>query len=573
MNNEPPTGGCDNEFIPSGVDNSNSEDLADTGSHHIYLRPEDGTVVAPEEETSWLMAQGIAPDFGLGSEAEEGLGAATSVNQSEISRAADRGGDSSTVRTMELTPFTEDEDEFERERISASERLATALELEMSCNVGDDDASPVTSSSPVSQPPLGTDSQLVEEHGMGEDCRTFSRELTADEDDWVLEGILRRRVIHSSTKASSDYATFYDDFGSKSSGMKGAGWVEYYCKWKWYDEPTWERRDLLIDEGYLPECDRFDKKVLGRSVALSGKSVVATRLNIVNAINSGPGESDDDVNGEANVRVMRLLYGDKGNQGTKRRKKENATSFGNSRVVEALAGVTEWDIKWFFRKDGMKALRYGTVATQQAIDRFLHTYTRLQNTHRPIVLFHGTQPQNLPSIAQNGLRIPASRHEVKNGAVHGMGIYAAFRPRTASWYGHFTRSDILEGKATHRLFLCVGLVSPNDTDVKVVRDFCVVFSDTRLILPLFAVDACMGYTHHPILSRRDFTLENLLPAAPPARSLDEIQKGFVPKAVKIGLTKTTNNAIGAYNRIAERMISSESNVPSSSAPRVVLDMV
>ena len=429
-----------------------------------------------------------------------------------------------------------------------------------------------------------------------EETRTFSRALTADEDEWILESILRRRAIRQSASNISDrdYATFYDEFGKKSSGMKGAGWVEYLCKWKWYEEPTWEKRDLLIDEGYMQECNRFDDKVLGGSTALSGKGVVATRTSyIAKQIASGlspslpkikpksakkikrfyqyddssdDGSSSaaaDDGDGDKNLRVLKYLYNNQQPPKPPKKPSENETSFGNSRPVEALAGITEHDIKWWFRKDDMKALRYGTIATQKKIDHFIRTYQSLQKTHKPMVFFHGTQPENLASIAERGLRVPAGRHEVVNGAIHGLGIYAAFRPRLASSYCRGNRYNF-GGKATQRLLICVALVSPNDPNVSVIRNWCVVIRDSALIIPVLAVDLCQGYTHKPTLTRRNYCLENLPPVAKEYMGSDELRRGKLSQNLRVGLTKATNQNVEAYKRVAKNMQKVEDNAKGNS---------
>ena len=374
-------------------------------SSFLYL-DHNGDVVPPEEETSWLMAQGIIPTSSDDdNDEQDGATAAIKTGQHPPSSTLTNV----TTTTMEETPFAQDPDEFEKERNSASERLERALQLEAADAAGG--ASPAVASP---NPSYDGEEDGEGSGGMMEETRTFSRARTADEDEWILESILRRRAIRQSASNISDrdYATFYDEFGKKSSGMKGAGWVEYLCKWKWYEEPTWEKRDLLIDEGYMQECNRFDDKVLGGSTALSGKGVVATRTSyIAKQIASGlspslpkikpksakkikrfyqyddssdDGSSSaaaDDGDGDKNLRVLKYLYNNQQPPKPPKKPSENETSFGNSRPVEALAGITEHDIKWWFRKDDMKALRYGTIATQKKIDHFIRTYQSLQQTH------------------------------------------------------------------------------------------------------------------------------------------------------------------------------------------------
>ena len=64
----------------------------------------------------------------------------------------------------------------------------------------------------------------------------FSREYSdhVEEEEWLLESLLRRRVHHATKQH------------------------EYLCKWKWYAQQTWEPRLLLEEEGHEKMLDSFD---------------------------------------------------------------------------------------------------------------------------------------------------------------------------------------------------------------------------------------------------------------------------------------------------------------------------
>lgn len=54
-----------------------------------------------------------------------------------------------------------------------------------------------------------------------------------EDDEWILERIIRRHA-----KVEGDW--------------------QYLCKWKFYEDPTWETRTLLMDEGYGKHVRAFD---------------------------------------------------------------------------------------------------------------------------------------------------------------------------------------------------------------------------------------------------------------------------------------------------------------------------
>jgi hypothetical protein len=70
----------------------------------------------------------------------------------------------------------------------------------------------------------------------------------------------------------------------------------------------------------------------------------------------------------------------------------------------------------------------------------------------PIWIFHGSAPENIPKIMEEGFRVggkqyPKSQHwqggkfPVKNGAVHGEGVYSATGPNTPMAYSHSQNSS------------------------------------------------------------------------------------------------------------------------------------
>lgn len=72
-----------------------------------------------------------------------------------------------------------------------------------------------------------------------------SRSGTGDE-EWVLEHLIkRRRAKHPVARLDEDGHDYMDVH-------------EYLCKWKWYDECTWEARQTIEDLGHVGLLDDFD---------------------------------------------------------------------------------------------------------------------------------------------------------------------------------------------------------------------------------------------------------------------------------------------------------------------------
>jgi hypothetical protein len=87
-----------------------------------------------------------------------------------------------------------------------------------------------------------------EEENVGGEVRGMSRECSNADDDWVLETILKRRRAKQPVRRVDD-----DDGGKEYLDVH-----EYLCKWKWYDEPTWESRQAIEDLGHVERLDAFD---------------------------------------------------------------------------------------------------------------------------------------------------------------------------------------------------------------------------------------------------------------------------------------------------------------------------
>ena len=378
-------------------------------------------------------------------------------------------GDAPSVDVGVERQYSEDPEEFERERAAAWKRLAAA------------DAAPPVEERPL--PPSGGpdtddgDYEEEEEEGMG--GYTFSREATATEEEWLLERIVSRRVVRSG-KGGSDYKEFYDDFGEKKTGMMEAGRVEYLCKWKGYVEPTWETRELMEDEGFVRELRAFDDVALSRLSA-----PLAPKWDDLTARERGLAERPLSLTGgDGRGPVLR-------GQPVAQKCNKKSCYFADTSVVEQLAADDFLgSVSRLSRAANLHVVQYGSIATTSQISTFLATARRLSDTHRPKILFHGTQIQNIPKIAATGLQVPGSSGiKVVNGSVHGVGIYAANEPSMSIYYCSSLTNNL-------RMLACVGLVSNSDPDITVHAGF-VVLKRSELILPLWALDLYCGHIVSP----------------------------------------------------------------------------
>ena len=513
---------------PDNADGSSYDDvgsvvMGDSEGSYVYVDDE-GKVVPPEEETSWLMAMGVG-----------GHGQASNMSRAVSSTSGDGGDPSAALafpKRLEEAPhtqYTESPEEFERERLEA-EQIFDALMAEpgLASSAPQDDFDQVSRDQAAGGVAEGT--QEVEEGGT-----SFSREATNEEDEWVLERILDKRVTRNKGGTTTDYKEFYDDFGGKTTGMLAPGRIEYLCKWQWYDEPTWETKEVLEDD-YFKELTAFEKSIVeGRPKAPH----VTQKWSDLH-----PGEPAADPDPNPAVKKQRPAV----HEGPQRERQ-----FGDYSI---LARITHFSLVSQIMKlmsYGLGLYGYGCCATDDQMDAFLATYKKHHKTHRPILLYHGTQLTNNASICRNGFRVPRTSTDVAHGSAYGVGIYAAFEPHTAFCFCKAT----LRGNG--RILCCVALVSPDDPSITMVEDYCVVFQNPRFILPVWAFDVNSHGFSCP-LSRRYFTYETLgrlhPPPFQPAEALDVTRAPPIKltEAKAKALTKVHNKNILNINRLAEKVV-------------------
>lgn len=295
-----------------------------------------------------------------------------------------------------------------------------------------------------------------EEGGMGD--WAFSREATAEDEPWELERILKRRVYRAPRQALLDDGE--DSTAAKTKKSTSASpplpprekELQYLCQWRYYAEPTWEARALLEEEGYGPLCDAFDD---GISAVQQAGGIQRGRGTVVD---SGHGGARHGLDIDPHPAIESL--------------------FGRDLLAEIADALGA---------DGITFLYYMSVAVPPRIKAFLATWRERAATHRPTLLFHGTNSKNIVSIVRNGLIVPGSHGvTVANGSVHGVGIYTAKCPMTSTGYCNDRSNSSCYYRRSGEMFACLGLVSNNDSvNVRVTAGggYCVFF-DASFVVPI-----------------------------------------------------------------------------------------
>ena len=172
---------------------------------------------------------------------------------------------------------------------------------------------------------------------------------------------------------------------------------------------------------------------------------------------------------------------------------------------------------------------------------FLETAKRLSATHRPVILFHGTQLKNIPLIAETGLQVHGSK---------GVGIYAADCPSTSVCFCKPNSGNL-------RMLVCVGLVSNNDKDIT-VREGFVVFHRAELVTALWAIDLLQGgiynlpvhVAYKPASLAVGLAFNDVMPKVTRVR---ERKNQTLKAAESAALTKVTKRNIADLLRVAEKL--------------------
>jgi hypothetical protein len=280
----------------------------------------------------------------------------------------------------------------------------------------------------------------------------FSREYSngSADDEWILECILRRRVLRSPAASYHHRKQFDDDSGCEVVAETHTMY-EYLCKWKWYSEPTWESRVVLEDLGLVSQLNAFDAMLrLGNS-----NTSESTTDSLPRRVRAGD--------------VQHIL--------------------GVSSIMASIKQQFCAANKKCSSRNQLVFLRYAEVLNRELEERFLHRWRAGLGHITPTVLFHGTRLVNIPSICKTGFKIAGrSGVKIQNGAAFGRGVYTAPTPRMAA---SFASSDLM--------FVCLGLVpshahEPHESSesqflrmVVTDRGSMIIFHDEALVMPLFVI--------------------------------------------------------------------------------------
>jgi hypothetical protein len=271
----------------------------------------------------------------------------------------------------------------------------------------------------------------------------------AEDEEWSLEGLLRRKAGMVDVNSEEDVGDYDDEeayvkSGSAAGMRAGTGrqrrtWL-YLCKWRGYADPTWESRELLINEGYRREVDAFDAVKVGAEPA---PSVRARRWGnrLRESVMPDPSGSAIDFD---------QLFPD-------------AAGY-----IQAMFRNSEW------KQPGTHVHRIARVDSSEANRRFAATWEHLSRVAGvvPVIVFHGARRVNVPSIIRRGLQVAG------NGS---LAIYTTKWADTSAAY-----SDVRAGDASGSklIFACVGLISRRCR----VWEELVLFTSAAAVMPVWLVE-------------------------------------------------------------------------------------
>eukprot|EP00658_Telonema_sp_P-2_P036470 TRINITY_DN26375_c0_g1_i3.p1 TRINITY_DN26375_c0_g1~~TRINITY_DN26375_c0_g1_i3.p1 ORF type:complete len:273 (+),score=69.60 TRINITY_DN26375_c0_g1_i3:341-1159(+) len=235
--------------------------------------------------------------------------------------------------------------------------------------------------------------------------------------------------------------------------MMAAGRVEYLCKWKWYEEPTWESRERVEDD-YFMELRAYEKEIV-KAKEKEAADRLASAAHKEKMAREEPKESDP-------LQVPKRLT-------VPLEKNGKDIFFGNDEDITSIVGIFPRDIAERFALSGAKMVGYGCCASQVRIDEFLRKYQALVETHRPAIVFHSCKPCQLERVALFGPRSGVCRRSM---------------PRGRSEFGMPSPNQVaMCGTGIYRsMFVCVGLVG-NSTALD--ADGALVFTDNTHIIPIW----------------------------------------------------------------------------------------
>jgi len=347
----------------------------------------------------------------------------------------------------------------------------------------------------------------------------LAEEEEEEEAAWILERFLkRRREAVEVADDDVDPALLVDNDDAAAAALQGrrvapakrTTWV-YQCKWRGYDEPTWETRALLEDEGFGPEADWFDAW-LAKGQKAAGVAPPAPPPSARTATTAAQFEAE-------------LAQHAAAFEAAQQKERANAAT-SSSAAAEASAAAPV---------PGLSTYAFDPYANELDFDRLfpdaaevfrddfapwaiVHRVARCDKPSKnerfaaawqtarargfdatPVMLYHGTRRANVRSIIRKGLVVPGTNGvRMQNGAAFGVGIYTS---RVSSWSARYC--DKLKGSAGDRMlvFGCVGLVGAKGSAE--YNGHMHVFTHSDNVLPVWLIeftvvgDALGGSSAHP----------------------------------------------------------------------------
>ena len=470
---------------------------------------DDGTPIPPEAEGSVRMALGLTEEVLLrfASDADEQpkrRGAGEGDGQADHGAEEEEGEESGVPEGFiaELVPYAEADPLAEERRLKAlawlhihsisssssgavPPTLASPQQSAETCanNKGkkadvmeaaekitaaeedvNGDASDVTDES--------VEADACDEGGGGMGDWAFSREATAEDEPWVLDRILRRRVFRLPLTRSGEEEVD-ERKSAKTNPAPRAKELQYLCQWRHYAEPTWESRELLEEEGFKNACDAYDAE--REKLSSGGKKPKRS------------GGGDDGAHcprRRLDIDIYCWLEHVFRTPGAPPNDAEELTVLIKEKMCEG----------------GLTPLYFMPVALRRHVAAFHQTWKRLSATHYPVLVFHGTNSSYVTSIVERGLVVPSSNSNAKgkaadglaairvvNGSRLGIGIYTSTTPVVSASFCNTDRPPYHYGYSGE-MFACLGLVSASDENVlmgdRQRHPNTIVFFDASYVIPV-----------------------------------------------------------------------------------------
>jgi hypothetical protein len=298
----------------------------------------------------------------------------------------------------------------------------------------------------------------------------------ADQDDdteWALERVLKRKTITIDVDVDDEITSrFAGDDGNELRQLNQAAaqgrvtgactnktrktWA-YLCKWRGYEEPTWETREALEDFGFQADVDWFDSWLLTAASCNAPPLPPSSVLSLprTNGHTNGHNLPDQDP------------------------EKLDPVAYDAARNLLDFDDLFP-DLPFHVHKScgfGMRVAKYARIdppARNAAFDSAWRAAWAAGYEVAPVIVYYGTLRQNVRSVLRYGL-LPATSPGKRRGGL-------IFTSRSAALSATYADETAVGG--SRFIFACVGLVG----SLVGGRDKVIVFSNPANVIPVWLVE-------------------------------------------------------------------------------------